>query len=67
MAFAQLTYRESLRDIAVCLRAHQRKQYHMGIRSVRIVRSTLFRATEQRDWRSYADLAQALIRLARPL
>ena len=66
MAFAQLTYRESLRDIEACLRAHQSKLYHMGIRS-RIVRSTLSDANEQRDWRIYADFAQALIRIARPL
>ena len=66
MAFAQLTYRESLRDIEACLRAHQPKLYHMGIRS-RVVRSTLSDANEQRDWRIYADFAQALIRIARPL
>jgi hypothetical protein len=66
MAFAQLTYRESLRDIEACLRAHQSKLYHMGIRS-RVVRSTFSDANEQRDWRIYADFAQALIRIARPL
>jgi len=66
MAFAQLTYRESLRDIEACLRAHQNKLYHIGIRS-RVVRSTLSDANEQRDWRIYADFAQALIRIARPL
>ena len=66
MAFAQLTFRESLRDIEACLRAHQSKLYHMGIRT-RIVRSTLSDANEQRDWRIYADFAQALIRVARPL
>jgi hypothetical protein len=66
MAFAQLTYRESLRDIEACLRAHQSKLYHMGIRS-KVVRSTLSDANEQRDWRIYADFAQALIRIARPL
>src|SRR5210317_2357414 len=66
MAFAQLTYRESLRDIEACLRAHQCKLYHIGIRS-RVVRSTLSDANEQRDWRIYADFAQALIRIARPL
>ena len=65
-SFAQLTYRESLRDIEACLRAHQSKLYHMGIRS-RVVRSTLSDANEQRDWRIYADFAQALIRIARPL
>ena len=67
MAFAQLTYRESLRDIAVCLRAHQSKLYHMGIRSEHVARSTVSRANEQRDWRIYADVAHALIRIARPL
>jgi len=66
MAFAQLTYRESLRDIEACLRAQQSKLYHMGIRST-ISRSTLAEANEQRDWRIYADFAQALIHLARPL
>ncbi len=66
MAFAQLTYRESLRDIEACLRAHRSKLYHMGIRS-KVVRSTLADANEQRDWRIYADFAQALIRIARPL
>ncbi len=66
MAFAQLPYRESLRDIEACLRAHQSRLYHMGIRS-RVVRSTLSDANEQRDWRIYADFAQALIRIARPL
>ena len=67
MAFAQLTYRESLRDIAVCLRAHQSKLYHMGIRAAGVARSTLSRANEHRDWRIYADFAHALIRIARPL
>ena len=66
MAFAQLTYRESLRDIEACLRAHKDKLYHMGIRG-RISRSTLADANERRDWRIYADYAQALIRTARPL
>jgi len=66
MAFAQLTYRESLRDIEACLRAHQGKLYHMGIRC-KVVRSTLSDANEQRDWRIDADFAQALIRIARPL
>ena len=66
MAFAQLTYWESLRDIEACLRAHQSKLYHMCIRS-RVVRSTPCYANEQRDWRIYADFAQALIRIARPL
>jgi len=66
MAFAQLTYRESLRDIEACLRAHKDKLYHMGIRG-NVSRSTLADANERRDWRIYADLAQALIRIARPL
>jgi hypothetical protein len=66
MAFAQLTYRESLRDIEACLRAHKDKLYHMGIRG-RISKSTLADANERRDWRIYADYAQALIRIARPL
>ena len=66
MAFAQLTYRESLRDIQACLRAQTDKLYHMGIRG-RVSRSTLADANEHRDWRIYADFAQALIRIARPL
>ena len=66
MAFAQLTYRESLRDIEACLRAMQPKLYHMGIRS-QVSRSTLAGANERRDWRIYADFAQVLIHLARPL
>jgi hypothetical protein len=66
MAFAQLTGRESLRDIEICLRAHQAKLYHLGIRS-RVARSTLADANEQRDWRIYAEFAQALIATARPL
>ncbi len=66
MAFAQLTYRESLRDIEACLRAQQTKLYHMGIRG-RVSRSTLADANERRDWRIHADLAQALIAIARPL
>ena len=66
MAFAQLTYRESLRDIEACLRAMQPKLYHMGIRS-QVSRSTLAGANESRDWRIYADFAQVLIHLARPL
>ena len=67
MAFAQLTHRESLRDIEVCLRAHRSKLYHMGIRSPNVARNTLSKANERRDWRIYADFAQALIRIARPL
>ncbi|MGE3276807.1 MAG: IS4 family transposase [Vicinamibacterales bacterium] len=66
MAFAQLTARESLRDIEACLRAVQPKLYHMGIRA-RVARSTLADANEHRDWRIYADLAQGLIRTARTL
>ena len=66
MAFAQLTYRESLRDIETCLRSMQPKLYHMGIRG-RVARSTLADANEKRDWRIYADFAQALIAVARPL
>ncbi len=66
MAFAQLAYRESLRDIECCLRAHQSKLYHMGIRS-RISKSTLADANERRDWRIWADLASALIAETRSL
>jgi len=66
MAFAQLTYRESLRDIEACLRAQESKLYHMGIHS-RVSRSTLADANEVRDWRIYADLAQSLIAIARRL
>ena len=66
MAFAQLTYRESLRDIEACLRAQQNKLYHMGIRA-KISRSTLAEANEKRDWRIYADFAQLLICIARQL
>lgn len=66
MAFAQLTGRESLREIDICLRAHQAKLYHLGIRG-RVARSTLADANEQRDWRIYADFAQTLIATARRL
>src|SRR3972149_3032123 len=66
MAFAQLTYRESLRDIAACLRSLHGKLYHAGFRS-RPARSTLADANESRDWRIFADFALALIGLARPL
>jgi len=66
MAFAQLTYRESLRDIQACLRAANKKLYHMGIRS-KISRNTLAHANQTRDWRIYADFAQILIREARKL
>jgi Domain of unknown function (DUF4372)/Transposase DDE domain len=66
MAFAQLTYRESLRDIETCLRSISGKLYHMGFRGT-IARSTLADANESRDWRIYADFAQTLIAVARPL
>jgi len=66
MAFAQLTYRESLRDIEACLRSAQRKLYHMGIRG-KISRNTLAHANQVRDWRIYADFAQILIARARRL
>jgi hypothetical protein len=66
MAFAQLTYRDSLRDIECCLRAMKDKLYHMGIRG-KISRSTLADANEKRDWRIYRDFAQLLIRHARKL
>ena len=66
MAFAQLTYRESLRDIEACLSAQASKLYHMGFREP-IRRSTLSDANEARDWRIYADFAQVLIRQARQL
>jgi len=66
MAFAQLTYRESLRDIEVCLNTQRSKLYHMGIRAP-VSRSTLAYANETKDWRIYADFAQVLIAIARPL
>jgi hypothetical protein len=66
LAFAQLTYRESLRDIEVCLSAQAAKLYHMGIRSP-VRRATLADASERRDWRIYAELAQRLIAQARAL
>ena len=66
MSFAQLCYRESLRDIESCLRAMENKLYHMGIRA-KISRSTLADANENRDWRIYADFAQVLINIARDL
>jgi len=66
MAFAQLTYRESLRDIQACLRGNQHKLYHMGIRG-RVSRNTLANANQVRDWRIYSDFAQLLIRKARKL
>jgi len=66
MAFAQLTYRESLRDIEACLRGAKPKLYHMGIRS-KVSRNTIAHANEIRDWRIYADFAQVLIKIAREL
>ena len=66
MAFAQITYRESLRDIETCLRSQKQKLYHMGIRG-NVSRSTIADANEQRDWRIYADLAYYLITKARRL
>jgi len=66
MMFAQITYRQSLRDIEICLRAMQSKLYHCGIRG-RVSRNTLAKANELRDWRIYADFAQVLIAKARTL
>jgi len=66
LAFAQLTYRTSLRDIETCLRAQQPRLYHMGFRG-RVSRATLADANETRDWRIYRDFAQELIRIARDL
>lgn len=66
MAFAQITFRESLRDIGACLRAQQNKLYHMGIKST-VSRNTLANANKVRDWRIYADFAQKLISTARRL
>jgi hypothetical protein len=66
MAFAQLTYRESLRDIEVCLAAQGKRLYHAGFHGL-VKRSTLADANENRDWRIYADFAQTLISIARPL
>jgi hypothetical protein len=66
MAFAQLTFRESLRDIEACLRAQHTKLYHLGIRST-VARNTLANANAVRDWRIYADFAQSLIGIARRL
>ena len=66
LAFAQLTYRESLRDIEACLRVAETKLYHMGFRG-QVSRNTLANANEVRDWRIYADFAQVLIRIARSL
>ena len=64
MAFGQMTYSESLRDIEACLRSVGGKLYHMGFRG-KVARSTLADANESRDWRIYADFAQVLIALAR--
>src|SRR5690606_28061145 len=66
MAFARLTYRESLRDIEACMRAQPTKLYHLGLRG-KVSRSALADANERRDWRIYAEFAQALIRIARQL
>ena len=66
MAFAQLTYRESLRDIEACLRTKSKKLYHLGIRGT-VARSTLARANDRRDWRIYQDFAMVLIAEAREL
>lgn len=66
MAFAQLTFRESLRDIEACLRSQTEKLYHMGIRG-QVARNTLANANATRDWRIYADFAQRLIGIARKL
>lgn len=66
MAFAQLTYRESLRDIEACLRSMSSRLYHMGFHG-RVARSTLADANESHDWRIFADFAQVLIHMARPL
>ena len=66
MAFAQMTFRESLRDIEACLRAQKSKLYHMGIRSA-VSRNTLANANKMRDWRIYAEFAQSLIQTARRL
>ena len=66
MAFAQLTWRESLRDIEACLRAHSTKLYHLGIRG-NVARNTLANANATRDWRIYCDFAQHLIGIARRL
>ena len=66
MAFAQLTYRESLRDIECCLRAMQEKLYHVGVKG-NVSRSALADANEKRDWRIYSDFAQILSHDARKL
>lgn len=66
MMFGQLTHRESIRDIATCLKAHQNKIYHLGIKQT-VSHSTITRANESRDWRIYADFGKYLINLVRPL
>src|SRR5271155_4017611 len=66
LAFAQLSYRESLRDIEACLRAMRPRLYHMGFRG-KVSRNTLAHANEKRNWRIYADIAQILIQHARQL
>ena len=66
MVFGQLTHRESIRDIATCLKAHQNNIYHLGIKHA-VSHSTLTRANEKRDWRIYADFAKYLIGIVRPL
>jgi transposase len=66
MAFGQITHRESISDIITCLNAHQKNAYHLGIKQVVVV-STLTRANENRDWRIYADFAQYLLGITRPL
>ena len=66
MAFGQLAYRESLRDVVTCLASHERKLYHLGFKCT-VAKTTLARANEKRDWRIYRDLAQSLIGEARAL
>lgn len=66
MAFAQLTYRESLRDIETCLHSMRGKLYHMGLRAT-VARLTLADANEDRDWRIFADFGQSLVNIVRPL
>src|SRR3984957_1167368 len=67
LSFAQLTWRESLRDIEACLRAHGDKLYHLVFRCEQIARNTMAHANAERDWRIYADFAQRLIGIAREL
>lgn len=66
MMFGQLTYREGIRDIISCLNAHKNKVYHLGLKKI-VAHTTLTRANENRDWRIWADFAQSLIKVARPL